>query len=317
MFSRSIPLVLATLALVLCSVKPAAAHNKEEGTVAKAGEGKLILTGKGGQTHTREVAKDAPVTLDGKPAKLDDLKEGLHVVVALGEKHLVTKIEAHSKAVAHTSYAEGKTAGHKGEKQAKHDQRTHSQQSSEHKGHKAGARHHETKALEAKVKIGDNVPNFAVRTVDGKSVQLSELQKDERRAKSGVVVLSFWCSTCHSCRDVEHLLAKLSKDYEGQAAVIALGANADETGESVAAFLKESRLELPVVLDSTGNTADLFGVNVTTTTIVIDGSGVLRYCGQFRHKDGGSAEEALKAVLAGKEVAIKTTPHLGCPIMRK
>jgi hypothetical protein len=98
MFSRSVPILLASLALVLYAVKPASAHDKEEGTVVKAGEGKLILTGKGKQTHTREVAKDAPVTLDGKPAKLEDLKEGFHVVVALGEKHLVTKIEAHSKA---------------------------------------------------------------------------------------------------------------------------------------------------------------------------------------------------------------------------
>jgi hypothetical protein len=45
--------------------------------------------------------------------------------------------------------------------------------------------------------------------------------------------------------------------------------------------------------------------------VVIDGNGVLRYCGQFRRKAGGSAEEALKAVLAGKEVGIKTTPHNG------
>jgi peroxiredoxin len=107
------------------------------------------------------------------------------------------------------------------------------------------------------------------------------------------------------------LLAKLHKDYEGQAAVIALDANSDDTAESVAAFLKKQPLELPVVLNSNGNTADLFGVKKTTTTVVIDGDGILRYCGQFRRKSGGSAEEALKAILAGKEVAIKTTPHNG------
>ena len=55
----------------------------------------------------------------------------------------------------------------------------------------------------------------------------------------------------------------------------------------------------------------MFGVNWTKTTVVIDGNGVLRYCGQFRQKDGGSAEAALNAVLAGQEVAIKTTPHNG------
>jgi hypothetical protein len=79
----------------------------------------------------------------------------------------------------------------------------------------------------------------------------------------------------------------------------------------VAAFLKKNEFALPVVLDPSGHTADLFGVNMTTTTVVIDGNGVLRYCGQFQRKDGGSAEEALKAVLAGTEVAIKTTPHVG------
>lgn len=45
--------------------------------------------------------------------------------------------------------------------------------------------------------------------------------------------------------------------------------------------------------------------------MVIDGDGVLRYCGQFRREEGGSAEEALQAVLAGTEVAVETTPHRG------
>jgi hypothetical protein len=110
---------------------------------------------------------------------------------------------------------------------------------------------------------------------------------------------------------VENLLAKLSKDYEGQAAVFALAANANETAQDVAAFLKQNGLELPVVLDPNGGTADLFGIKMTTTTVVIDGNGVLRYCGQFRQKDGGSAEAALMAVLVGQEVAVKTTPHRG------
>src|SRR5262249_46211531 len=128
---------------------------------------------------------------------------------------------------------------------------------------------------------------------------------------NGVVVLSFWCTTCHSCRDVEGLLAKLDKDYEGQAAVIALDANAPDTAEKVIAFTEKHKLAFPVVLDQGGSTTDLFWCRRTTTTLVIDGDGILRYCGQFRRSSGGSAEEALKAVLTGQEVAIKTTPHQG------
>ena len=99
MFFRCVPVFLAALTLLLYAASPTLAHEKEEGTVVKAGEGKLVLTTKGQQKQvTREVAKDAPVNLDGKPAKLEDLKEGFHVAVALGPKHVVTKIEAHSKA---------------------------------------------------------------------------------------------------------------------------------------------------------------------------------------------------------------------------
>jgi thiol-disulfide isomerase/thioredoxin len=156
------------------------------------------------------------------------------------------------------------------------------------------------------VTVGAKVPDFSVRTLDGKTVQLSELQKDQKRTKEGTVVLSFWCSTCSSCRRVEPHLDKLAKDYEGQAAVIALDANAGEAAEKVAVFAKEKGLALPIVLDPSGRTADVFGTEVTTTTVVIDGKGVLRYCGRF-----WQSEEALKAVLAGKEVAVKTAPHEG------
>jgi peroxiredoxin len=162
------------------------------------------------------------------------------------------------------------------------------------------------------VTVGEKVPDFSVRALDGKAVTLSQLQKDEGRTKQGALVLSFWCSTCSSCRRVEHRLDKLARDYKGQAAVIALDANAGETAERVAAFAREQGLSLPIVLDPGGRTADLFGTEVTTTTVVIDGKGVLRYCGRFGPDDeAASAEAALKAVLAGKEVAVKTTPHDG------
>lgn len=162
------------------------------------------------------------------------------------------------------------------------------------------------------VMVGEKVPDFSLQTLDGQSIKLSELQKDEKRTKKGVVVLSFWCSTCASCRGVEHHLDKLAKDYEGQAAVVALDANAGEMAETVTSFAKEQGLALPIVLDPSGHTADLFGTQVTTTTVVIDGNGMLRYCGRFSQGDRAAyAEEALKAVLAGKEVAVKTTPHDG------
>jgi hypothetical protein len=54
MFSRSAALFLAMLVLLLYAGKPAAAHEKEEGTVVKAGGGKLVLTSKGKESRIPE-----------------------------------------------------------------------------------------------------------------------------------------------------------------------------------------------------------------------------------------------------------------------
>jgi len=238
----------------------------------------------------------------------------------------VTDKKESGKEDEHAKHAEAKRAGatdeeHDGHKRGEHKGHEHgdtpkpthvrggSHMKGEHPDHKAGDPH--DKALPGSIKVGNKVPDFEIRTLDGKSLKLSDLQKDVERTKKGVIVLTFWCATCHSCRDMEEFLAKLAKDYAGQAVVLALDANTDDTAQVVAEFLKKKGLTLPVVLDPTGHTADVFGVQRTTTTVVIDGNGVLRYCGQFKQKDGASAEEAMKAVLAGNEVAVKTTPHNG------
>jgi RNA polymerase sigma factor (sigma-70 family) len=168
-----------------------------------------------------------------------------------------------------------------------------------------------------RVSVGDKVSDFTLRTLDGKEVKLSELQKDARRTKKGDVVLSFWCSFCPSCRRVEHALDKLAKDYEGRALVIALDASAGETAEKARAAAKKEGLTLTIALDPDGHTADVFATEATTTTVVIDGEGVLRYCGRFSDGDRAYAEDALKAVLAGREVDVKMTRHDGCRIIRK
>ncbi len=164
---------------------------------------------------------------------------------------------------------------------------------------------------EGALKVGQKVPELSITMLDGKTVKLSELQKGKKGSEKGVVVLSFWCTSCHSCRHVEGDLAKLAKNYDGKAVVMALDANLADTSKEIEAFLKKSGMTVPVAIDLNGKAADVFGITKTTTTIVIDGDGVLRYCGQFKQRNGGSAEDALKAVLAGNDVAVKTTPHNG------
>jgi len=100
MISRVIFLSLAFLALgVFASgaVYAADKASEHEGTVVKTADGKLTMKGKGkDDMHTHDVAADAKITVDGKAAKLGDLKEGQHIKVTT-EGNKVTKIDANTK----------------------------------------------------------------------------------------------------------------------------------------------------------------------------------------------------------------------------
>ena len=180
-------------------------------------------------------------------------------------------------------------------------------------GHQHSVGHSEQPHFDAHAKhiaIGDKVPDFEV-TIDGKKVKLSELRKDKTLTEDGTLVLTFWCSFCHSCRHVEGHLDKLAQKYKGKVGVIALDASDGETTEDVAEFAKEQKLTLPIAINASGSAADIFGTRVTTTTVVIDSKGVLRYCGQFGDQQHTYAADALKSVVAGEEVQVKKTKHKG------
>jgi Cu/Ag efflux protein CusF len=93
-------LALVAAAFVVWAV-PATAEETpgtHEGKVVKVEAEKLTMTDKDGKNqHTHAVPVDAKITLDGKDAKLADLKAGAKVKVTTekkGDKIQVTKIEA-------------------------------------------------------------------------------------------------------------------------------------------------------------------------------------------------------------------------------
>lgn len=182
-----------------------------------------------------------------------------------------------------------------------------------HAGHGGHGGHGDSAAANESssgISVGDKVPEFVV-TIAGKKRTLSELRQDAALSEDGTLVLTFWCSFCHSCRHIEQRLDKLAKRYSGRVGVIALDASAGETTEVVAEFAKENGLSLPIALNPSGTAADIFGVQVTTTTIVIDSKGILRYRGQFGASGHAYAAEALEAVLAGEDVRVKKTRQKG------
>ena len=105
--------------------------------------------------------------------------------------------------------------------------------------------------------------------------------------------------------------AEPRKPCEGKCLVLAVDASYGETTKQVREFFRENKLRLPVVLDEYGKSADIFGVTMTTTTVVIDAQGRLRYIGRLKDGDKTPAEDALKAVLAGTDVLVQSTKPRG------
>jgi hypothetical protein len=101
MMYRIPSVVVAVVAFVAVAGSPlrAADVKMQDATVVKTSDGKITLTFKGDEKkHNHDVAKDAKITLDGKDAKLDSLKEGFPAKVMMDAKFVITMIEAKSKA---------------------------------------------------------------------------------------------------------------------------------------------------------------------------------------------------------------------------
>ena len=105
---RVLSLCLVVLAVALFVAVPAGAADKDKadanthmGKVVKVEGNKIVMVGKDGKDeHTHTLAPDAQITLDGKEAKLTDLKKDLFVRVTTkeGDKNTALRVEAQTKA---------------------------------------------------------------------------------------------------------------------------------------------------------------------------------------------------------------------------
>ena len=156
--------------------------------------------------------------------------------------------------------------------------------------------------------IGERVQDFQFLTPEGSEISLRQLGK---QSESGVVVLTFWCTKCASCRAAEKPLRDLSKEYRGKATIVAVSSSRYDSPATVKSYLNRTSLDLPVVLDKGSALGRHFQVYRTTTTLVLDGDQRLRYFGTLKKRQKFYARESLKAVLNSGVVGQPLGPILG------
>lgn len=177
------------------------------------------------------------------------------------------------------------------------------------------------------LKIGAPAPDFELTDLDGKKVRLSQF-------KGKVVVLEWFNPDCPFV-NLAHGRTLSLKDKAAAYAekgVVWLAVNSNGPGkqgnEKAANIAGRTRFGItyPVLLDPTGTVGKKYGALRTPHMFVINKAGKLAYEGAVDNTRGGDPEdaepppaknyidEALTAVLSGKNPAVQKTEPWGCSV---
>ena len=170
--------------------------------------------------------------------------------------------------------------------------------------------------------LGCRIPNFVLPDGSGREVALSDFND----ARTLVVV--FLGTQCPIGNAYVPVLNDLQNRYGKQGVqVLAINSNLSDNAESVAKHVKEFEVDFPVLVDDRQVVADMFAARRTPEAFVLDRRRVIQYRGRIDDRFGytykrakarrNDVEEAVKELLAGKDISIAETKLAGCVITRE
>lgn len=173
-------------------------------------------------------------------------------------------------------------------------------------------------------KIGDAVEDFSLKNVDGKNVSL----KDYKNAKGFIVI--FTCNHCPYAIAYEDRIIALDKKYSKLGyPVIAINPNnpekqKDDSYDLMKVRAKEKGFTFPYLFDDGQKIFPKFGATKTPHVYVVQKTAkgnVVEYIGAIddNYEDEKAVKQnyvqnAVDALLKGKEVPVRETKAIGCSI---
>lgn len=173
-------------------------------------------------------------------------------------------------------------------------------------------------------KVGDVATDFNLKNVDGKMVSL----KDYKEAKGFIVI--FTCNHCPFAKAYEDRIIALDKKYKKLGyPVIAINPNnpavqPDDSFELMITRAKEKGFTFPYLFDEGQKIYPQYGATKTPHVFVLQKEtkgNVVKYIGAIddNHSDESAVkvkyvENAVNALLSGKEIELNSTKAIGCSI---
>jgi len=122
-----------------------------------------------------------------------------------------------------------------------------------------------------------SAPDFALKSVDGKIIKLSEY-------KGKVVFIDFWATWCGPCRKGIPDLIELKKEFGAKGfEVIGISVDDKEKLQQVPSFVKDMKINYPVVYADAKVISDFGGIANIPTAFIIDKQGKIaaNYIGNY------------------------------------
>jgi peroxiredoxin len=173
-------------------------------------------------------------------------------------------------------------------------------------------------------KIGDTVSGFKLKNVDGKMIAL-----DDYKSSKGVILI-FDCNTCPYSKAYNDRIIGLHETYSPKGfPVVTINSNdpnlsAGDSFEEMVKRAKNKNYSFPYLFDETQAVAHAFGATNTPHVFVLQKAAnnfKVSYIGAIDNnsRDASSAdkkyvEDAVEALLSGKDVPVTKTKAIGCSI---
>lgn len=129
------------------------------------------------------------------------------------------------------------------------------------------------RAQDLGIGVGKKAPAAAVRTLDGKPVDLSAY------IGKSPILIEFWAVWCPNCRHLEPAFMATEKKYRSRVKFIGLAVAINESVDRVKAYSQKHAFEHEILFDTDGNAAEAYDAPATSYVVVIDKAGKIVYTG--------------------------------------